>query len=43
MVKMTDWNREGKAGEWQGNGGRKREGKEENGMKKGGKIWGKWE
>ena len=40
---MTDWSRE-REGWWMGEEwSRKREGKEENGMKKGGKIWRKWE
>lgn len=40
---MTDWSKEIE-GWWMGEEwGGEREGKEENRMKKGGKIWGKWE
>ena len=39
MAKMMDWSRERKGWWMGGKWGWKREGKEENGMKKGGKIW----
>ena len=43
MAKITDWGREGKAGEWMGNGGRKRSEWKGGRRERGGKIWWKWE
>lgn len=43
MAKMTDWSRRGKVGGWVWEWGWKKGEWRGNGMKRDGKIWGKWE